>query len=72
MVNDGMNTVNPIEVDTTSIGPTGASEKVRKRNKTSMVWDEFDIYTDANEKEKALCHYCKKSFVGESNQGTSH
>ncbi|KAL8147028.1 hypothetical protein AgCh_004660 [Apium graveolens] len=58
------NTVgNPIEVD--------GSEKPSKRPK-SKVWDHFTKYNDANGKLRSLCKHCKKNFVGESNQGTSH
>lgn len=58
------NTVeNPIEVD--------GSETASKRHK-SKVWEHFTKYKDVNGKQRSLCKHCKKNFVGDSNQGTSH
>ena len=49
-----------------------AEDDKKRRKLTSPVWNDFTKYKDSAGNVKALCKHCKKSFVGDSNSGTSH
>lgn len=51
---------------------SSSSSAIKKRKKTSKVWDEMREYRDTDGNVKAECKHCKKSFDGSSKNGTTH
>ena len=44
----------------------------KKRKLTSDVWNDFSKYKGPKGETRARCNHCKRTFVRESNYGTSH